>query len=1115
MSEIYEARDLMTDTKVAVKMFTSGHLDSEILKESYNRELVALTQLKHPSIIELLDFGEDGETKNQFLVLEWVATDLKRLLQKALIGDWDRLYWAIGRPLIEGLSFAHARHVSHRDVKPSNVLVDSGGTPKLSDFGVSKLKTYLGSAITLKEFTSPPYTPAELDDGSYSPTRDVFGIAAVLVECLTHTVLTSYQELQAALDRAPLPLQVHNIFKRALATDPGERQQNATVLLAELDAMQEFRGAYATPKQHIFVEISSSALNTLFMSHPGSTREELESLVISDLNTISGMTSILEPNKVNSETVSIFGGSLICSAYIALPDEDHLYIASVAELSPTIVERRRTGAMETNVIFRLGKPGLSAAGRESIQLLREHLEEFRIRKIALASQRQEDTLFRTWSSVLEAKTSIEKAKETPIKYHGQTSEGTRVIFSIDNGPDGDLSGQPRLVKVDGLVKVTGEVESASRDQITLYVTNWYSRDLPQVGFLSLDTEAAMLAIQRQRVALKATRFGRGIRSDLGKLCIHPELSRLPKEIEAVIPIQQEIDEPKLRAVSAALGMEDYLLIEGPPGTGKTTFISELILQCLKIHPRWRILLTSQTHVALDNALEVLIRNQSESKIVRIGRSDNARIAKAVESVLLENRLDFWRDEVLGKGRSFLDKFASENGISPIQVQVGIEFENLAAIQHDLDELGARQAGIESQMAGIIGSKQKATAAEGIDAYRNLDDELAKLKSEVRTRSAQREAVRSKLKSLDPDTAPLLGLNPGELHGWGDLFLPKNSTNQKIKQIFETHAEWQARFGRTADFQVALLRASQVVAGTCVGIAGVKALQDLDFDLCIVDEASKATPTEMLVPLSRSRRWIVVGDHRQLPPFLDESLRDPHLLKDHGLDERSVRATLFDRLRELLPTECKRLLSTQYRMVPAIGNLISDCFYSGEIKSAPRPWNTIFSKVLRKPVTWTSTSRELKRHEQALGDSYYNDLEIKLIHSLLIRLAANAAASAKRTSVAVLSGYAPQLSMLRSRFAKELPNCKFLEIQWNTVDAVQGRQADVTIYSVTRSNPDGKIGFLRDASRLNVALSRAKDYLVLVGDRDFFFHAPGENPFRKVIEYIESHSNDCSLEEARL
>lgn len=90
----------------------------------------------------------------------------------------------------------------------------------------------------------------------------------------------------------------------------------------------------------------------------------------------------------------------------------------------------------------------------------------------------------------------------------------------------------------------------------------------------------------------------------------------------------------------------------------------------------------------------------------------------------------------------------------------------------------------------------------------------------------------------------------------------------------------------------------------------------------------------------------------------------------------------------------------------------------------------------------------------------------------------------------------------------------LVVEANTVDAFQGREADLTIYSVTRSNLSRAIGFLAEDRRLNVALSRGKHYLVLVGDLSFARYAPGRNPFHSVIDYIEAHPSDCTVEEVR-
>ena len=760
----------------------------------------------------------------------------------------------------------------------------------------------------------------------------------------------------------------------------------------------------ARNRNQIFIEVSQRALKTLFEIYPTKTRDEVEAALLTDLNVACAVTSAFDHDKSHSESISIYGASFLCTAFVALPDEDRLFITSLSQVSPTHAERRRDLAMPLNVLFRPGKPGLASPGRESILALREELAKFRLEQAARITKNKEEELFRLWASILKAKTAIEKSKENPIPYQSFSINENRITFSVKGLSGADLTGQARLVRDDAFVKVTGEVEKATNSEITLYVNNWYSHDIPDNGILSIDVEASRLAIERQRAALDAVRFNRGVRADLGKLCIHPEYSKVPTADNTFSAVQPDLDDPKIKAVSAALGTQDLLLVQGPPGTGKTTFITELILQCLKKFPHWRVLLTSQTHVALDNALENLIPLQATHRMVRIGRSENSRISKAVESLLLDTQMDTWREEVLGKGRKFLEDLASRQGISHKQVQIGIEFERLSMLEGDLNELKARDTSIESRIQELTpkvtpvraGKTIKQPSLEEIEQQRELQEERAKVRGEIRSRIAQCDAIRANLRSLDPDTSQLFALPSHELHSWSRTYLPKNDVNQKLRQMFETHAEWQARFGRTSDFQAALLRAAQVVAGTCIGIAAVKGLPELDFDICIVDEASKATPTELLVPLSRCRRWVVVGDQKQLPPFVDEGFRDPEMLERFGLDERSIKATLFDRLQELLPAGCKTMLSTQYRMVPPIGNLISECFYSGSLRSAPKEWDRTFEKALSKPVVWLSTSRDLKRHETSAGRSYYNETEARVIHSLLKRL--NGLASGEKASL---------------------------------------------------------------------------------------------------------------------
>jgi serine/threonine protein kinase len=159
--------------------------------------------------------------------------DLATLLKESPPDSWDSFWEAVALPVLEALAFSHSRSIIHRDIKPSNILLGSDGKLKLADFGISKLKSYLQPSITLKDFVSRTFTPPELDDGSYTYTRDVFSFGVLVLKCLTNIELTDHNSIASALKAFNAPPEILEIIERAVSLDPAERQHNAEVLLPE------------------------------------------------------------------------------------------------------------------------------------------------------------------------------------------------------------------------------------------------------------------------------------------------------------------------------------------------------------------------------------------------------------------------------------------------------------------------------------------------------------------------------------------------------------------------------------------------------------------------------------------------------------------------------------------------------------------------------------------------------------------------------------------------------------------------------------------------------------------------------------------------------------------
>jgi superfamily I DNA and/or RNA helicase len=315
--------------------------------------------------------------------------------------------------------------------------------------------------------------------------------------------------------------------------------------------------------------------------------------------------------------------------------------------------------------------------------------------------------------------------------------------------------------------------------------------------------------------------------------------------------------------------------------------------------------------------------------------------------------------------------------------------------------------------------------------------------------------------------------------------------------------------------------TSVIAGTCTGFLRHPAVRHLDIDVCIVDEASRATLTEALVPVSRANRWVFVGDTNQLPPTDEELLRSKELLNEHQLTPDDIKETLFQRLADKLPEHSRIMLSQQYRMIRPIGDLISSCFYDEKLSSVREDGLTGYELGYGKPVTWVDTSSlgDSRRESapQGKATSYANRAEVrvlidrlKILNKAIDHRVVKPPKEGRPLDVLVIAPYVSQVTELKVQIAPMLTRLPHLNVTVMSVDSVQGRESDVALLSVTRSNASGQLGFLGTDywRRINVALSRAKFGLTIVGDAGFIKGTAGA--LRKVLTYIETHPEDCEI-----
>lgn len=352
---------------------------------------------------------------------------------------------------------------------------------------------------------------------------------------------------------------------------------------------------------------------------------------------------------------------------------------------------------------------------------------------------------------------------------------------------------------------------------------------------------------------------------------------------------------------------------------------------------------------------------------------------------------------------------------------------------------------------------------------------------------------------------------------------KGSENyhQKMDRLKSRAAEIEIRINAE------LFGEARVIACTLVGSAH-HLLEGMKFGTLFIDEAAQALEAACWIPMKRASRVILAGDHCQLPPTV----------KSIAALRAGLGKTLMERIAENKP-EVVTLLKIQYRMNDEIMRFSSDWFYGGKVESAPQ---IKYRSVLDydHPITWIDTSNEenqitiegedapedsastsssvsaanqnsdLNFKEQFVGESFgrINKAEAELT---LLTLAEYFTKIGKqrvleeRIDVGIISPYRAQVQYLKKLIKKYeffKPYRRLISV--NTVDGFQGQERDVILISLVRSNDEGQIGFLKDLRRMNVAMTRARMKLIILGNKDTMTKHPF---YKKLWEYVEAINNN--------
>ena len=632
-----------------------------------------------------------------------------------------------------------------------------------------------------------------------------------------------------------------------------------------------------------------------------------------------------------------------------------------------------------------------------------------------------------------------------------------------------------------------------------------------------DGDRLRLAERREQTSME--RRSRAVRRILERRSVIGNLMEYFDPHKSVPPksFDLSIDDAQLSAYGLNAGQQHAFrhllsngpvgLLQGPPGTGKTKFIASFVHWLTSKGGGQRVLIASQSHEAVNNAIESLLRlhkerGETRPSLLRIGSKGITDRIRPFQTSELRERYRVKFDAAAKNRFAQLTKalgidrlFASE--LFDLDKQVGTFARRLNAVQEALDE-------DEGQLA-VDRGRNRVQQARVQNAFR----------SAFKAVTGQETDGGSPLQAYDQLVGELCLKHPG-------VSPADVSSAQRALKLTN---DWLASLGSPGrNFEEFLAKTRSVVSATCVGVGQTRIKIDTQvFDWVIVDEAARCTPGELAVPIQMAKRVLLVGDHLQLLPMMDDQMLSDLNEVEPGVSLEELARSDFERAFTSTYGQAIGVrLAEQYRMDSAICNLVSECFYerSGirlETSETRKPalQSTDFGvSWLSKPLVWVDACNEHMNSESRLeGETtIYNRSEVDAVIAVLEKLAGDrglVAALTKlddETPIGVICMYAGQKRQIELAWSRRPFEPKFKRlVRIDTVDSYQGKENAIVILSLVRSNPKGSPGHVGTPNRCNVAVSRAQERLIIVGDADMWGRRVDPSlPMRKVFEHMQSH-----------
>jgi serine/threonine protein kinase len=1071
-----------------------------------------------PGVAAVLDSGLSR--RSLMVVQRWVEGETLTEWMKRPQERDARL--AVARALTSTLAQMHEFEWPHGDIKPDNIVVDVAGRPVLVDM------------LDFRRSSGDAYSTAYLppDYKSLSPlARDRYALAVVLDE-----LLTQGQEEGSLLGLERVREEIQRLLteRQVSALEPLQSALDGKGQSTDLPDVEPYRltirglSATGVPAGELLGD------NGYFYLTMENSRKNLGSRLVHLTGAGARLTVEWQPSTRRAAWLTVKPVDL---TQLIWAQDKCLGRVHVRLL---VAEGARSDATELQPSLELWDEQF---GEQSAQELEEERSSelpapsapapasVDVEPSAAPSQQQAPIdVEELWRGLLSAEeeslpiaTVTGEARESPQREHQLLLPCALDGAGFD--PDADDRTWVERRNAEGVWRRCGDLELRDTSfgaNSELAIERWVGKR-PKLGDkLRLRSNMESASLTRRAAAVERILEGRSVVPDL--MAYFQASGTQPKPMEFHRPAEEalneyaqgnkSLNESQKEAFRKALQFGPLSLLQGPPGTGKTWFIASLLHYLVTKEGARRILVVSQAHEAVNNALEKALELFEAKGVafdaVRLGHE--SVVSETIRHLHSSSIEQSYRERFKAEYKERVVRLATELGLPAgfaaaavkLHLNVGRLVDQISLLAA---ELPAPSPG-QKQHGGQAGADEDASIQRG----RQLTETL----QQICQREYRYDIGEVQLGEVVDDLFVQLA---------DQYEIQSPQAVERLRRLLKMSDDWLKTLGEpAANFVEFLAKSRTVVAGTLVGIgrraAGV--VQNM-YDWVVIDEAGRAAPSELAVAMQAGRRILLVGDHKQLPPTIDQSVRDTVSKRlGYAPDSRAF-ASDFERVFDSpYGLTVGTSLKEQYRMAPTIGELVSDVFYGSGLATGRGPsWldTSLLPTQLRHEVTWVDTSSLGRSAVESTSPDRvdcWNDAEAGVVMDVLRSLLLNQGLVRALKEglqpgdpiIGVICMYAKQrevLNRLKSE-ARWIPAELRRLVKVDTVDSYQGKENRIVILSTVRNNPQQNPGFLRSPNRINVAMSRAMERLVVIGTAPMWRGKNEGTPLGQVLKKIDALSS---------